>query len=96
MGLKLSETGTRMYCFETCLFLFVLLLDFHFSDNRTYPPQFQEFCQRNRDLCGQMVLRFLVCVFLCKLNWVSDYFQGFDTFQSCFSLKLKSYVLTTS
>ena len=28
-------------------------------------------------------------MFLGKLNWVSDYFQGFDTFQSCFSLKLK-------
>lgn len=38
MGLKLSRTGTRICCFETCLFLFVLLPDFHFSDRRTCPP----------------------------------------------------------
>lgn len=31
-----------------------------------------------------------VCVFLCELNWVSDYFKGFDTSQSCFSLTLKT------
>lgn len=38
MGLKLSKTGTRLCCFETCLFLFVLLPGFHFSDHRTGSP----------------------------------------------------------
>lgn len=43
-----------------------------------------------------MVSGFLVCAFLYKLNWVSDYFQRFDPFQFCFSLKLKTHILTTS
>ena len=83
-----------MYCFETGLCLFVLLADFRCGGYRTSPSTARGVLSEKLRSLWPDALR-TYSVFLCKLNWAADYFQGFDTFQSCFSLRLKrSHIVT--
>ena len=93
MGLDIQGNRSWNVLFWNLPVLFILLADFRCGGYRTSPSTAPgDLSEKLRSLWPDGLR---TNVFLCKLNWVADYFQGFDTFQSCFSLRLKkSHIMT--